>query len=234
VQFFFGNPVLQLHWKSGAVEAITKTDSYFAKKALVTVSIGVLQKGGITFSPALNSQTEAAKKLGFGHVVKANFVFEQAFWKQKEQTENKDLSRLSFLFTEETIPTWWTQHPKQRPLLTGWLGGPKAMVLSTLDKEALFRKALHSLSSVFGIDILHLEQLLSEKHLYNWSADPFFEGAYSYAVIDGEKYMREILQPVDSTLYFAGEGLHNGLEIGTVEAAFQSGRSVAQQLIAGF
>lgn len=234
VQFLFQHSVLQLHWKNGAVNAVSSNGSILAKKALITVSIGVLQKVGITFSPALTTKTDAAKHLGYGHVVKTNFLFEKAFWKEKHLTHNKDLSQLNFLFSEETIPTWWTQHPKEVPLLTGWLGGPGAMALSTLEKDALLRKALHSLSTIFGVDILQLEQMLAERQIYNWSADPYFEGAYSYAVIDGEKYMNEILQPVDSTLYFAGEGLHNGPEIGTVEAAFKSGRAVAQQLIAGF
>lgn len=234
VQFFFRHPVLQLYWQSNSVEAITINNSFFGKKALITVSIGVLQKGGITFSPMISSKTEAAKGLGFGHVVKTAFLFEQPFWKQKDFTGNHDLSGMNFLFSEESVPTWWTQHPRQAPLLTGWLGGPEAMALSTLDNESLLRKGIHSVSAIFGIDILHINQLLLEKQIYNWSADPYFEGAYSYAVIDGDKYINEILQPVDSTLYFAGEGLHNGPEIGTVEAALQSGRTVAQQLIAGF
>ena len=232
VEFFFGQPVLQLHWQAGTVEAVTTSASFSAAKALVTVSIGVLQKEGINFSPSLGKKAEAAKMLGYGHVVKTNFVFEKAFWKEKEHTDNNDLSKLNFLFSEETIPTWWTRQPKDLPLLTGWLGGPKAEALSSLDEDSLLAKGLLSLGAIFGKDAIFLHQLLQEKHLYNWSADPYFEGAYSYAVINGEAYMKEILQPVDNTLYFAGEGLHNGPEIGTVEAALQSGRAVAQELIA--
>jgi monoamine oxidase len=32
---------------------------------------------------------------------------------------------LAFLFTNEIIPTWWTQSPSSYPLLTGWAGGRK-------------------------------------------------------------------------------------------------------------
>ena len=234
VRFFFRQPVLQLHWQTGSVEAITTEGSFAARQALVTVSIGVLQKGGITFSPALLSKAEAAKKLGYGQVIKTNFLFEKAFWKEKERTGSKDLSNLSFLFSEEAIPTWWTQHPKDFPLLSGWLGGPKAAAFSTLDDDTLFNKGLHSLGAILDRDMISLNQMLTEKHMYNWSVDPYFEGAYSYEVLDGEKHRNEIIQPVEGTLYFAGEGLHSGPEIGTVEAALQSGRSVAQRLIAGF
>ena len=84
------------------------------------------------------------------------------------------------------------------------------------------------------MDVIHLGQPLKEAKLYNWSADAHFNGAYSYEVINGHDYMEKILQPVDNTIYFAGEGLYKGKEIGTVEAALQSGRTVSQQLIAGF
>ena len=39
-------------------------------------------------------------------------------------------------------------------------------------------------------------------------------------------------EPLNNTLFFAGEGLHDGPEIGTVEAAFITGRDTAYQLIA--
>lgn len=41
-------------------------------------------------------------------------------------------------------------------------------------------------------------------------------------------------QPVEETLFFAGEGLHKGKEIGTVEGALQSGKKAAQLLLTLF
>ena len=46
--------------------------------------------------------------------------------------------------------------------------------------------------------------------------------------------MKKILEPVEQTVYFAGEGLHHGNEIGIVEAALFSGKNVARQLIEDF
>ena len=234
VQFFFSQPVNQLQWKRNEIEAITLKGRYKAKKVLVTVSIGVLQSEGITFFPSLPEKSEAARQLGFGHVLKINHLFDDAFWKKENVTSRKDLSNLNFLFSEETIPTWWTQHPKKEPLLTGWLGGPKAKIQSTLTPSAVFQKSLHSLSNIFDIDVIHLSQQQAATYFYNWSTDPFFNGAYSYAILNGQQYMRQILEPAENTVYFAGEGLHHGNEIGTVEAALQSGRSVSQQIITAF
>jgi len=234
VQFVFSQPVHQLHWKKGQVEAVTDKASYKAKKVLVTVSIGVLKINGITFSPALPDKQQAARQLGFGHVMKMDLLFNEAFWKNREQTEGKHLKDLNFLFSEEAIPTWWTQHPNDEPLLTGWLGGPKAAAISNSSIADLLERSLVSLGSIFNMPVEEVKRKLRQEYFYNWSQDPHFHGAYSYAVLDGEKYMQQILRPVEDTVYFAGEGLHSGNEIGTVEAALQSGRSVAHQVIAAF
>jgi monoamine oxidase len=234
VEFFLSQAVAKLYWKKDSVEVVAAQNTVLAKKALVTVSVGVLQKGGIEFSPALPEKKAAAQKLGFGHAVKIILCFDEPFWKNQNLTGRKNLSDLNFLFSKEEIPTWWTQHTKEEAVLVGWLGGPGAGALATLDEEGMIQKALQSLSQIFNMDGQRLSQKLKSWQTYNWSADPHFYGAYSYEVVNGEACMKIILQPVDDTVYFAGEGLHHGPQIGTVEAALHSGRTVAQQLIAGF
>ena len=112
--------------KKNEVEVTTEKISFKSKKALITVSVGVLQSEGITFVPSLPGKKSAAKQLGFGHVLKINFLFDDVFWKNDELTEGKRLNDLNFLFSEEEIPTWWTQYPKKNAIITGWLGGPKS------------------------------------------------------------------------------------------------------------
>lgn len=234
VRFFFSEAVRQLTWRENAVEVSTDKATHRATKALVTVSVGVLAANGIAFSPALPEKTAAAQRLGFGHVVKVVLEFEDAFWKDKSVTDGKDLRNLNFLFSQETLPTWWTQHPKEEAVLAGWLGGPKAAAFERVDKAEVQKKALSSLSHIFNVDVLHLSQKLLSSHFYNWQADPHFCGAYSYEVVGGEALQKTILRPAENTVYFAGEGLHHGPEIGTVEAALQNGQTVARELMAHF
>ena len=67
--------------------------------------------------------------------------------------------------------------------------------------------------------------------VYNWTADPFARGSYSYATLQ-TKHAREILKkPIAQTLYFAGEALFAGEQLGTVEAALVSGLEVAKEII---
>ncbi|HEV7333726.1 MAG TPA: NAD(P)/FAD-dependent oxidoreductase [Flavisolibacter sp.] len=234
VQFFLSQPVLQVQWKKGHTAIITEKQTFRAAKLLLTVPVGVLQKEAITFFPALPEINRAVQKLGFGYVVKIVLRFENAFWKEKTNTQGKDLSSMSFLFSQEEVPTWWTHYPEERPLLTGWLAGPRAATAQFMRKEEIVQKALLSLQTILGMDILRLHQMLDEAYYYNWSADPFVCGAYSYETVGGEEAITTVQKGVEDTLFFAGEGLRTGPEIGTVEAALASGRETAHQLIASF
>jgi monoamine oxidase len=234
VSFFLGQPVLEVQWQQGVVNVVTEQRSFRAEKVLVTVSIGVLQADGIPFVPALPQKLEAAKRLGFGNVVKINLQFREAFWKNKAHTQDQDLGDLCFLFSEAAIPTWWTQHPKNEPMLTGWLAGPRALQYRESSEAELVDKAIDSLSQIFTIEKEQLRQLLTGARLFNWSASPHFQGAYSFEVVNGAAHQQVLLQPEEDTVFFAGEGLHHGPEIGTVEAALQSGKDAARRLIAAF
>lgn len=234
VIFYLSEEAQQIKWQAWDVKVITNKQTITGKKALVTVSIGVLQSEAISFSPALPQKMAAAKQLGFGHVVKINLQFTSAFWQEEAFTKEKNLSKLNFLFSEQAIPTWWTQHPKKEALLVGWLGGPPAEEYKRAAKEVVVENAITSLAKILGVPPALLQQKLKSAEWYNWSGDEHFCGAYSYNVVDGEALIKTVLEPVDHTIYFAGEGLHSGNEIGTVEAALTSGRNISHQLIAHF
>jgi monoamine oxidase len=84
---------------------------------------------------------------------------------------------------------------------------------------------------LFGTTTDFLRQRLRAHRVINWGADPFARGAYAYATV-GASAAQEILnQPIDDTLYFAGEALYAGPHIGTVEAALVSGKNAAQKIV---
>ncbi|HTM91804.1 MAG TPA: NAD(P)/FAD-dependent oxidoreductase [Flavisolibacter sp.] len=232
VQFFLSNPVKEIKWRQDAVEVIAEQNSFTSRKTLVTLSIGVLQSESIRFSPAIPEKIDAVKKLGFGPVIKTVLQFDEAFWKKKEFTQRKNLERLSFIFSKAVIPTWWTCYPKNATMLTGWSGGPHAEEIKDLSNEEILQKALESLSEIFNVsaNLLHLK--LKAWHVANWVTDPFSCGGYSYDVVNGKESKQIIKQPIDNTIFFAGEGLYDGPEIGTVEAALYSGRETAHRIIA--
>jgi len=234
VQFFLSHPAKEIKWRKEDVEVLCDEKSFRAKKVLITVPIGVLQSGMIHFSPAIPEVIHAAKKLGFGPVIKTLLQFDEPFWKNKKFTRGKDLDKLSFIFSRAIIPTWWTYYPKDAAMITGWSGGPHAEKIKDLSNEEILLNALQSLNEIFGIDKRGLQQKLKGWHVANWVNDPYSCGGYSYEVVNGSKIKQVLKQSIENTIFFAGEGLIDGPEIGTVEAALSSGRETAHRMIAGF
>jgi len=232
--FFLSHPVKEISWKRNEVDIVAGQKSFSAKKLLATVPVGVLQSEMIRFSPAVPETIAAAKQLGFGPVIKTILQFDEAFWKKKEFTQGKNLDTLSFIFSRSVIPTWWTCYPKDGAMITGWSGGPHADKLKDLGNEAILQEALRSLGEIFKVDAAVLQRKLKGWHVINWVKDPFCCGGYSYEVVNGKKIKEVLKQPLEDTVFFAGEGLYNGPEIGTVEAALSSGREMAHELIASF
>ena len=190
VEFLLSQPVQEVEWANDHVAVISPQHRLDAKKALITVPIGVLQSETIRFSPAIPNIINAAKKLGFGPVVKTLLQFDEPFWKDKHFTQGKDLHKLSFIFSRAVIPTWWTYHPKHVAMLTGWSGGPNAETIKDLSNEEILLNALQSLSDIFGVTNSILQQKLAGWHVANWVTNPFSCGGYSYEVVDGKKIKR--------------------------------------------
>lgn len=233
-RFFLSQPVTQIRWAPDEVEVITARGAWKAKKALITVPIGVLQAESIDFSPAIPEVIAAAKQLGFGPVIKTILQFEEAFWKNREITRHKDLDQLGFVFSKALIPTWWTAYPREVPMITGWSGGPHANELKDLSEDEVIHQALRSLAEIFRTGEEELRAGLRAAHVAGWLHDPFCRGGYSYEVVDGKRVKAVLKKGIENTLFFAGEGLLDGPEIGTVEAALRTGRDMAHEIIARF
>ncbi len=232
VEVLLQHAVDKISWRKNAVEVYAGDKKFTSKKVLVTVPIGVLQSEFIGFSPEIPFIKEALRVLGYGAVIKIVFEFDEPFWKDKKNTSGNNLSDVQFIFSGEKIPTWWTQHPKKSAVLTGWLGGPNAQHLSGLTDGELVDTALTTLAHIFNVTTDFLKQMLVTKAVFNWQKDEFSRGAYSYDVVHGDRAKNILSAGVENTIFFAGEGLHQGVEIGTVEAALANGKDTAQRLIA--
>jgi len=233
------NIVKEVIWESNNVKVITTGGTiYNAKKVIVALPLGVLQapneaEAALQFNPPLREQQEAIHDIGFGSVIKILLEFDEVFWESHAVTQlaKANLATMGFLFTDEAIPTFWTQAPQHSPLLTGWLGGPPAYKMKDLTAEAILKLTLKSLSNVFKITPEALKHKLVAWDVANWTADAFTRGSYAYDKVKSPQARNILLQPVANTLYFAGEYLYNGTAMGTVEAALTSGKNTAEALL---
>lgn len=220
----YASPVSRITYGRGAVTAYTADNKiYEAANIIITASAGVLQSGSIQMElPA--AYEEAFQQLGFGSVVKILFRFREAFWKERD-------ADAGFLISNEAIPTWWTQLPAESTLLTGWAGGPPAARLNKLPGDELYELALTSLSNIFRLSNEWLRQELVQHNIICWDEQPYVKGGYSYETLPSAAAKTLLNQPVEDTLYFAGEALYMGKGQGTVEAALVNGKEAAARII---
>jgi monoamine oxidase len=187
--------------------------------------LGILQhaaaRASINFTPPLDNITKAAAQIGYGTVVKVILLFKERFWP----------ADAGFIFSDEIIPTWWTQLPDTTFLLTGWAGGPKAELLSKEDDTVILKKALLSLSNIFNITVDDLQTKLQWAEIFDWQKNEYAMGAYSYATVQTCDALKQLTTSVDDTIFFCGEGLYTGSCPGTVEAAIIVAKKTAAKLI---
>ena len=232
VQWSPGNVQLLAHGDSGPVTISTP-------RVLITVPLGVLQSapgetGAIRFDPPLPSQKQQAlNKLIMGKVMRVILRFRERFWEKVKPAGNeKTLANLGFLFSEDqNFPTWWTQMPRPTPILTGWAPAHYAEKLTEENEFVLMEQSLEGLSSIFHIDKAELEKTIEAFYVHDWQADPFARGAYSYVAVGGENAPRQLGEPIDATLFFAGEATDITGHNGTVHGAISSGNRAAQEIL---
>lgn len=220
--------VSKINWRENFVEVKTADDQkYTAEKIIVTVPVGVLVSESIVFDPAIPDQIHAAGKLGFGGVIKFLAEFRTAVWEDSKSV--RYMPDAGFIFSDTVIPTWWTQLPDEKTLLTGWLSGPPAENWDA--KNDIENAGKSSLAYLLGCDEQRLENSLKSFEVINWLRDPFARGAYSYTTPETETARLVLNTPLSDTIFFAGEAFNEGKEMGTVEAALKSGKSVADKIL---
>ncbi|UOG77253.1 FAD-dependent oxidoreductase [Hymenobacter tibetensis] len=236
-ELHLGAVVQEINWQPRHVEVRTIDGRCFrAQQAVLTLPLGILQTtpdspSHIRIEPELPEHRAAAASLGYGAVIKVLLEFETAFWEQGSAQLTRPMPELSFLFSDAPFPTWWSQLPDTRPLLTGWLAGPTATQLREVSEEQLLVQALDSLAGLLGTTPAFLRSQLQAHRIINWAADPYALGAYAYTTVGASAARATLAAPVADTLFFAGEGVYDGAYIGTVEAALVSGADAAQRLL---
>jgi monoamine oxidase len=241
----------ELRWQRGNVEVRLESPTgaplgeISARAALVTVPLAVLKRafddpespGALRLLPEPLGKREALAYLEMGPAMKVVLLFNEIFWDALPQVRQANhqliaLPRLSFLFSNDPVmATWWTPHPVVAPMLTGWAAGPRAARLATMTSEEIADAAVAALSRALDIGRSNLDALLIGRFVHNWSADPFSSGGYSYVCAGGLTAPGALAEPVEETLFFAGEATDTQGETGTVHAALHTGYRAAADIV---
>jgi monoamine oxidase len=226
-----GHRVRRVEWTEGSVVvAGMHARGEFAcsaRRAVITLPLGVLQARDVRFEPLPANILMHADAMAMGSAARISLLFASTWWEDKD---------LGFLFAAgESIPTWWTPMPNRTPLLTGWAGGPKAAALAhtmahSLGPQAIEDTALGLLAKFFGASASSVRAELLGAYCHDWQADEFSRGAYSYVPEGALDSSAHLTEPVADTLYFAGEHADLDGHWGTVHAALKSGMRAAEQI----
>jgi monoamine oxidase len=226
--------VRRISWRPGSV-SVTGTTSdgrefaVQAARAIVTLPLGVLQAEAAMFDPVPRQVQQHWQSLAMGQVNRVSLIFDRNFWSERADD-------LSFLFAaDQCFPTWWTSAPESTPIITGWAAGAKnfhgSQALLAGDAQAIRTVTLQSLATIFSVPSRDLELWLREVHHHDWHGDEFSYGAYSYVPVAAVDAARHMSEPVQDTLYFAGEHTDIEDQWGTVHGALASGARAARQVL---
>jgi monoamine oxidase len=238
--------VQRIAWRAGAVtvsglEAGGSEFSLRAPCAVISLPLGVLQAQTVSFSPAPEEILTYAGRLAMGAALRVSLLFRSRVWPEAASSNPRlstELDELSFLLaSEQELPsTWWTAMPEPTPLITAWVGGPRVAALkqrvgANAAPEALAFECLQTLATILGQSAASLRDQLLSWHWHDWQADEYARGAYSYVPAGALDASEKMAQPVQDTLYFAGEHTGSGAHWGTVHGALRSGIDAATRLL---
>lgn len=223
-----GAPVQRVTWSEDGVRVLVKgqDEVMVADGLLVTLPLGVLKAGHVSFEPALPEWKQAAiDGLGFGSYNKVILKFDEPFWSDKP-----------YFFGHIMEPHLWGafvlnyQSLCGQPALGGVLAGQGAAKLEDKTDEQLVAGMMRQLRRMFGEDIPEPTGFVVTR----WDKEPYSLGAYSHCPVGQRGDAFDTLgEPVDDILFFAGEATDED-NPATVTGALNSGLREANRIMAEF
>jgi len=208
-------PVSSIRHGRDGVAVQTGDGELLADHAIVTVPLGVLKTGQITFDPPLpERQRQAIERLGMKRLEKVVLRFEEQFWPDDRRNFlNLSADRVFLEFVDMTDSAG-------EPVIIAFLN--PAVACRHVDIEDRASAAVETIRSLLGDVPEPIAATTTD-----WSNDPYSAGAYSYIPVGASgAEMDTLAEPPGQSLVLAGE--HTVARYyGTVHAAFLSGRRAA-------
>jgi monoamine oxidase len=214
------HPVLRIGWTEGGVKVTCESGAAFsAKRAVVTIPIGVMRSSGPVFVPELpSSLTNAFHSIGFGNSTKL------AVWLR----DIEGLPAFRLLDAQGLFGHFWPRLFGPQPVLVGFSGGKRADELTAMGEEAAIASGMESLSDAFGSGIK--KKIAAARH-FTWSDDAYARGSYSYPALGMGSARDDLCEPVANTIYYSGEAANRRGHSATVHGAIEADRMTADLIL---
>ena len=210
---------------------------FVADAAVVTVPLGVLKRGDVTFSPPLPARKRAAiENLGFGVLNKVLMLFPFPFWDARDTDTFGYVNACDegaggglrrgryFMFYSYDGPEL-----SGGATLVALVAGDAALSLETSETdEECVAGVMRVLRDIFSKSRFVPDP--ADVAVTRWGADPFARGSYSNISPRGTGDDYDALaEPVAETLFFAGEATSR-THPATMHGAFLSGNREAARV----
>ncbi len=239
-------PVQVIRHSGARVVVETETGTIDADAVVVTLPLGVLKRGSVTFDPPLPpSKQRAIERLGMGLLDKVALRFAEPFWPRRSHfvqilpggetgmpalgPECASCHRPPELHRRPGFQEFVNAYRTQKvPILVALNGGPYAHRLSSMTDAEVGDRMLAVLRRTFGDRVGDPVGLVRSR----WHLDPFAGGCYPYPAVgsSGEDY-EALGAPVGDRLCFAGDGTIRAYP-STVHGAYLSGVREAERIAA--
>ena len=141
-------PVTAIEYGDAGVQVTTNGAVHEFDAVVVTVPLGVLKSGDISFSPELpQEKRNAIERLGFGVLDKIYLKFDEVFWDREQHLIVTPFTG----YPRGHYNDWLNLYPLlEQPILVAFNGGPAARALSTESDETVVGGALNAIRSAYG------------------------------------------------------------------------------------
>ncbi|MGE5703063.1 MAG: FAD-dependent oxidoreductase [Clostridia bacterium] len=204
------------------VRIATQAGSFEAKHAVVTLPLGVLKSGTITFQPALpERKLQAVEHLETGLINKLYLQFSTPFW-------DRDASQIIVENGTDGVNRYLNLYKyTSQPLLLATFTAASGERAEAKSDKQLVDEAMAGLRQKYGE---HIPDPVNSR-VTRWAADPFSRGAYSlHSPRSSAEDMAALAEAVDNRLFFAGEAT-NPDHYATVHGAYLSGLREAEKIL---
>jgi monoamine oxidase len=189
----------------------------------VVIALPLARVAGIRFDPMLSAQKRnSIHDLGYASVSRAFIQCRRRFW--------IDEGLSGYAFTDLPITFMWdaaAAHHSGRGLLQCFMTGDRARRFAGLDDEERLLSTLENVQHVFPAIRDNFEAAVFKC----WDEDAYSPGAFAYFKPGQISRCLPHLRQAEGRLHFAGEHLGPLLLRGLAQAAMESGRSAANEIL---
>jgi monoamine oxidase len=211
-----------------AVSTTANDPPIFCRRVIITIPLGCLKRGTITFEPPLPDwKREAINQMGFGLLNKLIVQFSDCFW----STTTTELWHVSNQQRGHFLSTVCLPSPANIFII--FVYDALARELEDLPDNKILEQVMTFIRQIFPHT--HVPDPIKFKFT-RWAQDPFTYGSYSNYVVHANSNTVELLARdiADGRVHWAGEHTNindNEWDIGYVASAFRSGERAALTII---